>query len=232
MGDVEKAFKWMNAPHHGHTEVERRMCLKVLIIDDHKLVAAALKDALDDVDDLRVAGVAHSASEGLSMLTKTQPDVVLLEMSMSGVSGLECLELAHRNYPSVKIVMVSERCDPDVIRDSFKRGAAAFICKTVDPADLPAALRHVCEGTVLHAPAAMEEPTVDPLSDAGLTERELAMLKAVARGLSNKAISKEFWVTEQTVKFHLSNIYRKLGVANRTEAARFAYERGLVESAA
>jgi DNA-binding NarL/FixJ family response regulator len=203
------------------------MCLKVLIIDDHKLVAAALRDALHDVDDLRVAGVAHSASDGLSMLTKTQPDVVLLELGMSGMSGLECLEVAHRNYPKVKIVMVSERSDAELIRESFKRGASAFIAKTVDPADLPAALRHVCEGTVLHAPAAVNEPAGDPLSDAGLTERELAMLKAVTRGLSNKAIGKEFWVTEQTVKFHLHNVYRKLGVSNRTAAAALAHEHGV-----
>ena len=206
------------------------MCLKVLIIDDHKLVAAALRDALHNVDDLRVAGVAHSASDGLSMLTRTQPDVVLLELGMSGMSGLECLDLAHRNYPNVKIVMVSEHSDAELIRESFRRGASAFIAKTVDPADLPAALRHVYEGTVLHAPAALDEPAADPMSDAGLTERELSMLKAVARGLSNKAISKEFWVTEQTVKFHLTNIYRKLNLANRTEAARYAYQHGLVES--
>ena len=73
---------------------------------------------------------------------------------------------------------------------------------------------------------------VGPNDTLGLTDRELSMLKALAKGLSNSAISKEFWVTEQTVKFHLSNIYRKLGVANRTEAARFAYERGLIESVA
>jgi DNA-binding NarL/FixJ family response regulator len=204
------------------------MCLKVLIIDDHKLVAAALRDALDNVDDLRVAGVAHSASDGLSMLTRTQPDVVLLELGMNGLSGLECLELAHRDYPRVKIVMISEQSDADLIRESFRRGAAAVITKTVDPADLPAALRHVCEGTVLHAPATLDDQTVDPLSDAGLTERELAMLKAVARGLSNKAISKEFWVTEQTVKFHLHNVYRKLGVSNRTAAAALAHEHGVL----
>lgn len=204
------------------------MCLKVLIIDDHKLMAAALNDALDDVGELRVVGVAHSPSDGLSMLTRTQPDVLLLDLNMPGMSGLECLDLAHRDYPSVKIVMISEADDLDLIRDGFRRGAAAFITKTVDPADLPAALRHVCEGTVIHAPAAPEESAPDPMREAGLTERELAMLRAVARGLSNKAISKEFWVTEQTVKFHLHNVYRKLGVANRTAAAALAHEHGVL----
>lgn len=206
------------------------MCLKVLIVDDYKLMALALKDALESVDDLRVVGVAHCGSDGLSMVTRTQPDVVVLDVRMPGMSGLECLDVIHRDYPSVKVVMLSAGDDLDLIRDSFKRGAAAFIAKSVDPADLPAALRHVCEGTVFHAPAMVEEPMSDPLREAGLTERELAVLKAVARGLSNKAISKEFWVSEQTVKFHLNNVYRKLGVPNRTAAAGVAHERGLVES--
>lgn len=205
------------------------MCLKVLIVDDHKLMALALKDALESVDDLRVVGVAHCGSDGISMVTRTQPDVVLLDVRMPEMSGLECLDLLRRDYPSVKVVMLSAGDDLNVIRDTFKRGAAAFIAKTVDPCDLPAAVRHVCEGTVFHAPTMVEDSS-DPLSEAGLTERELAMLKAVARGLSNKAISKEFWVSEQTVKFHLNNVYRKLGVPNRTAAAGVAHERGLVES--
>ena len=206
------------------------MCLKVLIVDDHKLMAAALKDALDDVDDLRVVGLAHCGSDGLSMVTRTQPDVVVLDVNMPGMSGLECLDAIRRDYPSIKVVMLSAGDDINLIRDTFKRGAAAFIAKTVNPADLPAALRHVCEGTVFHAPADLEADG-DPMHDAGLTDRELAMLKAVARGLSNKAISKEFWITEQTVKFHLNNVYRKLGVPNRTAAAGFAHAQGLVEVA-
>jgi DNA-binding NarL/FixJ family response regulator len=208
------------------------MCLKVLIVDDHKLMAAALQEALDDVDHIRVVGLAHSGSDAISMVTKTQPDAVVLDVNMPGMSGLECLDLIKRDYPSVKIVMLSAGDDLNIVRDAFQRGAAAFIMKSVDPADLPAALRHVCDGTVFHAPTAVSSTASDPLTEAGLTEREVSMLKAVARGLSNKAISKEFWVTEQTVKFHLNNVYRKLGVPNRTAAAGFAHEQGLVEHAA
>jgi DNA-binding NarL/FixJ family response regulator len=204
------------------------MCLKVLIIDDHKLMAAALRDALGEIDDLRVVGVAHSGPDGLSMLTRTQPDLLLIDLNLPGMSALDCLDLAHRDYPSIKVVMISDGNDHDRIRESFQHGATAFIAKTVDPTDLPAALRHVYEGTVFHAPSGLDQPAPDPLRDAGLTPRELEVLKAVARGLSNKAISKEFWVTEQTVKFHLNNVYRKLGVANRTAAAALVHERGLL----
>jgi len=208
------------------------MCLKVLIVDDHKLMATALKAALDDVDDLRVVGLAHCGSDALSMVTRTQPDIVVLDVNMPDMGGLECLDMIRRDYPSVKVAMLSDGDDLEVIRNAFTRGAAAFIVKTVDPSDLPAALRHVCDGTVYHAPTALNATTPDPLLETGLTERELTMLKAVARGLSNKAISKECWVTEQTVKFHLNNVYRKLGVPNRTAAAGFAHERGLVETVA
>ena len=208
------------------------MCLKVLIVDDHKLMAAALKDALDDVDHIRVVGLAHSGSDAVSMVTKTQPDAVVLDVNMPGMGGLECLDVIRRDYPSVKVVMLSAGDDLNIVRDAFARGAAAFIMKSVDPADLPAALRHICDGTVFHAPTALGPAASDPLAEAGLTEREVSMLKAVARGLSNKAISKEFWVTEQTVKFHLNNVYRKLGVANRTAAAGFAHEHRLLEPVA
>src|SRR6185369_2243053 len=96
-------------------------------------------------------------------------------------------------------------------------------------ADLPAALRQALEGTVYHAIGLFEQSETAAKA-AGLTEREIAILNALARGLSNEAIGKELWVAEQTVKFHLTNIYRKLGVSNRTEAARLAYQNGLVES--
>lgn len=204
------------------------MCLKVLIVDDHRLMAAALEDALNDVDDLRVVGTAQSGSDALSTITRAQPDVVVLDVNMPGMSGLECLDVIHRDYPRIKVVMLSAGDDINVIRDAFARGAAAYIVKSVNPADLPAALRNVCEGTVFHAPTALNSTAPDPMLEAGLTERELTVLKAVARGLSNKAISEECWVTEQTVKFHLNNVYRKLGVRNRTAAAGFAHEQGLV----
>ena len=118
----------------------------------------------------------------------------------------------------------------DAYQAAFKHGANGYIVKSVNPLDLPSAIRQAVEGTVFHA---LGLPEVDEKSlgkAAGLTERELSILKAVARGLSNAAIGKELWVTEQTVKFHLTNIYRKLGVANRTAAARFAYEGGLAET--
>jgi DNA-binding NarL/FixJ family response regulator len=112
------------------------------------------------------------------------------------------------------------------IRSALARGARAFIVKSVNPLDIPSAIGQAYEETVYHAVGTQPQPE-DLLRSAGLTDREIATLKALARGLSNKAISRELWVTERTVKFHLGNVYRKLGVPNRTAAASFAHTHGL-----
>ena len=203
--------------------------LKVLVVDDHRLIAAALRDTIDRVEDLQTVGVAHNASDALSAVTRAQPDVVVLSVKLPDMPGLECLDHIRRDYPSIKVVMLGD--DLGSMPESLSRGATAFIVKSVNPLDIPPALRQIYEGTVYHAPAGLTSTPENPGREAGLTDREIEMLKAVARGLSNKAISKQFWVTEQTVKFHLNNVYRKLGVPNRTAAATYAYEHGLVSEA-
>jgi DNA-binding NarL/FixJ family response regulator len=166
----------------------------------------------------------------LPLVSRTNPDVVLLDLRMPEMDGLACLDLIRKRHPEVKVVVLSVFSDSEHIETALKRGACGYIVKSVNPIDLPSAIRQVMEGAVYHALGLPEVDESASARAAGLTEREIAILKAVARGLSNQAIGKELWVTEQTVKFHLTNIYRKLGVANRTEAARYAYQNGLVES--
>jgi DNA-binding NarL/FixJ family response regulator len=208
------------------------MAIKVLLADDHRLILAGIRRALEEVEDLEVVGEAESGSQVLPLIHQTSPDLVLLDLRLPDMNGLTCLDQIRKRYPDVKVVVLSAFSDPEHIQAAFQRGATAYIVKSVSPLDLPSALRQALEETVYQGVRVIGDVSGANGEGLGLTERELSMLKALARGLSNQAISKEFWVTEQTVKFHLSNIYRKLGVANRTEAARFAYERGLVESVA
>ena len=208
------------------------MAIKVLLADDHRLILAGIRRALEEVDDIEVVGEAESGSQVLPLIHQTSPDLVLLDLKLPDMTGLACLDAIRKRYPDVKVVVLSAFSDPEHIQAAFQRGATAYIVKSVSPVDLPSALRQALEETVYQGVRVIGEVGGGNGEGLGLTERELSMLKALARGLSNQAISKEFWVTEQTVKFPLSNIYRKLGVANRTEAARFAYERGLVETAA
>jgi DNA-binding NarL/FixJ family response regulator len=205
--------------------------MRVLIADDHPLILAGIKHALEEADGFDVVAETNTGSQVLPLVSQTKPDLALLDMRMPGMDGLTCLDRIRARHPEVKVVILSVSTDPDVIQDVLNRGASAYIVKSVNPVDVPSALRQALEGSVFNAIGLPEKQVADDAAKAaGLTERETSILKALARGLSNDAIGKELWVAEQTVKFHLTNIYRKLGVSNRTEATRYAYEHGLVDT--
>src|SRR3954451_7610454 len=205
------------------------MSLKVVIADDHKITLDGVRRTLEAAGDIDVVGTASSGSHVMPLVKRTAPDIVLLDIRMPGIDGITCLELLRKNHPDVKVVMLSAYSERDQVQTALGRGASAYIAKTVNPADLPSALRQVIEGTVYHA-IGITETKEDASAATDLTKREMTVLQALARGLSNKAIGSEFWVTEQTVKFHLGNIYRKLGVENRTAAVHYAHQHRLVES--
>jgi DNA-binding NarL/FixJ family response regulator len=167
----------------------------------------------------------------LPLVEAHAPEVVLLDMRMPGIDGLGCLDRIRARYPDVKVIVLSVVSEPEQIQAAFKRGACGYIIKSIDPEDLASAIRQAIDGTAYHAlglPAVGREGIARA---AGLTDRELTIMTAVARGLSNAAIGNDLWITEQTVKFHLTNVYRKLEITNRTEAARWVFARGLVEEA-
>ena len=190
--------------------------MRVVIADDHRLVLDGIRRALEADGNFDIVGETQSGTQVLPLVARTKPDLVLLDVRMPQMDGLACLDEIRRRHPEIKVVMLSASTSGDLIEAALRRGAAAYVVKSVNPEDLPATLRQALEGNVHTA--------------LGLTEREVTILGALARGLSNDEIAKEFWVAPQTVKFHLTNIYRKLGVKNRTEATRLAYQHGLVES--
>ncbi|MFL5981650.1 MAG: response regulator [Gaiellaceae bacterium] len=187
------------------------------------------KQALERAGGFEVVGEAVNGAQVLPLVRRLKPDLVLLDLRMPQMDGLTCLSKIRTEFPDVKVAILSVSQEPDQIQAALKRGASAYIVKTIDPVDLAAALRQALDGNVFTTAGVTEDPALLAAKAAGLTERELEIVRAVARGLSNEAISKEIWLAEQTVKFHLTNIYRKLGVSNRTEAARYAFEEGLVE---
>ena len=205
------------------------MRLKVVIADDHLLMLSAIRLALGAAADIEIVGEAKSGQEVLPLVGRTSPDVVLLDLHMPGVDGLRCLELLFERHPSVKAIVLSGSDDPAAVEACLTRGAVAFIQKTIDPADLAAIVRQSVGGTVFFA-AGNAKPPVPVASEWHLTSREVEILRALADGLSNKQIARQFWLSEQTVKYHLTNTYRKLAVRSRTEAVRHAYEHGLIEN--
>jgi DNA-binding NarL/FixJ family response regulator len=203
--------------------------IRVVVADDHPLILAAVRRAFTQAGGFEIVAELSCGSKVLPYVARTQPDLVLLDVGLPGVDGLTCLERLRTHHPEVHVVMFSASGDTALFDAARSAGARGFIVKTLGAVELATAVRDLLASAdyrVIGDDTAGDERE----SLAGLSDRELAMLQTLARGLSNKAIGQELWITEQTVKFHLTNIYRKLGVENRTQAVRFAYERGLVGS--
>jgi DNA-binding NarL/FixJ family response regulator len=205
--------------------------IRLVVADDHRLFLEGVRASLNEAEDIEIVGEADSGTKLLSLVAHSRPDLVLMDFSMPQLDGLACLDTIRSRHPDVKVAILSAFREPDVIQAALRRGACAYIVKTINPDDLASVIRQVINGTVYQA-LDLAEPDHrgknGTVRDVGLTERELAILQALARGLSNEAIAKELWIARQTVKFHVRNVYRKLGVSNRTEAARYAYQHGLV----
>jgi DNA-binding NarL/FixJ family response regulator len=205
--------------------------LRVLLADDHPLMLAAVRSALEGEKDFEIVGEAMSGSQVLPLVSSSRPDVVLIDLRLPEVDGMACLERIRERHRSVRVVFFSAVDEHDQITHALASGACAYLLKNIDPGDLAAVLRQAVAGS-LFCVGGLESPAAQPgHPDLGLSDRETEVLCGVARGLSNRAIAKELWLSDQTVKFHLRNIYRKLDVANRTEAARYAFDRGLAAEA-
>jgi DNA-binding NarL/FixJ family response regulator len=205
--------------------------LRVVVADGQPLFLAGIRGALGQAEDIEIVGEADSGARVLSLIRNTRPDFVLMDYSMPDFDGLACLDTIRHRHPEVKVALISGLRDPELIEAALRRGACAFVLKSINPEDLAAVIRQVVNGTVFQALEFAEPEKPEAAESAGLTKREVSILQALARGLSNEAIAKELWITRQTVKFHVRNVYRKLGVSNRTEAARYAYQHGLVPNA-
>ncbi len=201
--------------------------IRVLLADDHPLIREGVRSALADVEDLEVVGEAADGRQVLPLVRSCAPDVLLLDLRLPGIDGLTCLELLTERHPALKVIVMSALLDREHIEAALTRGACSYVGKSINPLDLPSAVRQAVEGCVYNV--VVSTGTDQPVQGrgAGLTDRECTILAGVARGLSNRAIGRELWVTEQTVKFHLTNIYRKLAVKNRVEAAAAAYRLGI-----
>ncbi len=202
--------------------------IRLFLADDHGLVLQAIRLALEPHHEIEIVGQATSGSEVLPRVAETRPDLVMLDIRMPGLDGLQVLDRLQEHYPETKVVMLSALEDPQLAAETLKRGAKAFLGKAIDPADMAPILRQVFEGTLVTETFGGGTSSAESAADElGLTAREREILERVAAGRPNKEIAGELWLSEQTIKYHLTNVYRKLGVGSRTAAARFAYEHGL-----
>ena len=198
----------------------------------------AIREIFEHADGFFVVGTASSGLQVEPLVSRTRPDLVLLDLQLPGLDGLSCLALLREHQPGVTVIVFSGQDEQESIDKALSGGAAAYVSKSITPADIPAVIRQAWSGTVYFASpkvsraavaqAARQSQITQARHEVGLTARELEVLDAVARGLSNRAVGKELFLSEQTVKFHLQRIFRKLRVTNRTAATRMAYDIGLV----
>jgi len=205
---------------------------RAVLFDRHPLLLEALEGILGRLDVVVVAK-ATSLDVALEAIRSSRPDLVIAEVDStpSELSAPDFVARCHRICESTKVVLLG--ADDRNVEQALAAGAAAFILRRAHPDDVSSAVRQALEGCVFYTPVAISRRSAAaaswPYESSPLTRRELEILKLAAEGKSNGELAKLLWVTEQTVKFHLSNVYRKLGVANRTEAALWAHNSGLLD---
>jgi DNA-binding NarL/FixJ family response regulator len=208
-----------------------------VLLDPHPLWLDALESILSSID-VAVVGRTTSADDVLRLVEEHEPDILICETANGGMGGGALIRSCRERVDSLRVIVLGASREPADIDAAFEAGALAYAVKTAHPDDVASTVRQTFDSTIFlansfstngrgngstpHVPDGVEDEKVD------LTRREREILALVAEGHSNRDLARMLWVTEQTVKFHLSNIYRKLDVANRTEASRWAHRHGLV----
>jgi len=197
------------------------------------MVRTGLRTFLGLQTDMTVVGEAGTAEQALALVPRLRPDIVLMDLALPGMSGVEAAQRLRANHPAVKVVVLTSFAGQDAVLPAVRAGVAGYLLKDVGPAELADALRAVyAGGAPLHpaVAATVMQSVLEPARDP-LTPREREVLRLLARGLSNRLIARELVLSEKTVKAHVSAILAKLGVADRTQAALHAVHHGLVDDA-
>jgi DNA-binding NarL/FixJ family response regulator len=206
-----------------------------VLLDPHPLWLDAMQDLLADVG-VEVLGRATNVNDAVALIGENRPDLLIagLDCSSQDEEGVMGLRRAREADPGVKAVVVGDGNDPESVEAAFAAGASIYCVRTAERGDLASAIRQAFEHSIYVASNQYRGAPPEPVSEQDngaaieLTRRELEILQLVAEGHSNSQLAKMLWVTEQTIKFHLSNIYRKLDVSNRTEASRWAQLNGIL----
>ena len=205
--------------------------ISVLIADDHPFVRHGLRTYLETLEEMEVVGEASDGAEAVALAERLLPDVVLMDLVMPELDGIEATRQIRAASPATKVIVLTSFDDDEKVFPAIKAGAAGYLLKDVRPAELAEAVRKASRGEALLAPSVaarlMQEVSGERAAPGGLTDRELEVLRLIARGLPNKQIAAELVVSEKTVKTHVSNILAKLHLADRTQAALYAVREGL-----
>jgi NarL family two-component system response regulator LiaR len=213
------------------------MPIKVLLVDDHEMVRIGLAAVLGTEDDIEVVGEASNGIEGIRLAEQYKPDVVLMDLVMDGMDGIETTRRLLELVPDCKVIVLTSYIDDEKIYPVIEAGAFSYLLKTSRAAEIAEAIRAAVRGQpILESQVASKimnrfrqggQSRRMPHED--LTEREMEVLRLIAKGKSNQEVADELFIGIKTVKFHVTNILAKLGVEDRTQAAIYAHKHGLAE---
>ncbi|MCX2828936.1 DNA-binding response regulator [Bacillus pseudomycoides] len=215
------------------------MKIKVLLVDDHTVVLKGLAFFLSTQEDLELVGEANNGKEALKKIGEAQPDIVLMDLYMPEMDGIEATSCIKKEYPNVKVLVLTSFSDQAHVLPALKAGASGYILKDVEPDQLVEAIRSAYKGNIqLHPDIASallsqtlpqeEKQESSNIHVDVLTARENEVLQLLAKGMSNKEIASVLVITEKTVKAHVSSILGKLNLSDRTQAALYAVKNGIV----
>jgi two-component system, NarL family, response regulator LiaR len=207
--------------------------VRVLVCDDHAVVREGLRNFLGMLPGIEIAGEAATGAEALEQAARLRPQVVLMDLVMPGMDGIEATRRLRAELPEVKVIVLTSFADDDKLFPALRAGAAAYLLKDVGPQELAEAIRAAARGEVRLGPGVTQRLVsgiaggAERQPEADLTGRELEVLRCIARGRSNKEIGSDLGISEKTVKSHVGSILDKLSLADRTQAALYAVKRGL-----
>lgn len=210
--------------------------ISIFIADDHGIVRQGLRDYIALQDDMEVVGDAANGEQAVIRIQDHTPDVVLMDLVMPGMDGIEATRRVREMSPATRVIILTSFAEEEQVFEAIKAGASGYLMKDVKPEELARAIRGVQAGEpMLHPEIArlmmreLQRDNEQPRLHDQLTEREMEVLRCIARGMSNKEIAAELVISEKTVKTHVSNVLQKLHLADRTQAAIYAMQRKLVE---
>ena len=203
--------------------------IRVLVAEDHSVVRAGLVELLEGSADFEVAGVAADGREAVELAAETRPDVVLMDLAMPNLTGIEATREIVAAHGEARVVVLTASSDRARVLDALDAGAAGYLLKDAEPAEIFDGIRAASRGEAPLAPKAASAVLSERSEkrSADLSKRETEVLGLVAEGLPNKLIARRLEISEKTVKAHLTRVFERIGVSDRTQAALWARERGL-----
>lgn len=203
--------------------------IDVLVVDDHALMRAGLSGLIESAGDMRVVGLAADGGEALDLVGTTAPHVVLMDLSMPGMDGVTATGRIAREFPDTAVLVLTSFSDRERVTDALDAGAVGYVLKDSEPASLLEAIRAVARGLSPLDPRVARmvldgRRTAAPATPSELTDREQEVLALVGRGQANKQIARALGIRESTVKAHLTSVFQRIGVRDRTSAALWAQE--------